>query len=175
MKRCPDKKWTEWAKSVQTRIGQYPAWYGKSPMTVLADNSITYQARVLFGIIAAKTYKTRAKCNTVAITARGLGVLLEQSPQTICNWLKELEKRGHIEKLSKSRAKSVYRLTSPVFKYRVHVEAAPNAVAEVDSARLAILRDKKRRCPKCRQMARITSTSGACDACVKDWADRAAC
>src|SRR5690349_20689086 len=169
MKRCPAKKWTEWAKSVQTRIGQYPAWYGKSPMSVLADNSLSYQSRVLFGIIAAKTYKTREKCNTVEITTRGLGALLNQSPQTISNWLKELENVGCVEKLSKNRSRSVYRLTSPAFRYKVRVEAAPNAVADVGSEALPLLRNKRRRCPKCLKTAQITSTAGVCGPCLERW------
>jgi hypothetical protein len=143
-------------------------------MSVLIDGSISYQARVLFGIIAAKTYKTSEKSNLATVTTRGLGALLGHSPQTISNWLKELESAGHVERVSKDRARGVFRLTSPVFAYRATVETAPNVVAEVESEALPIVRDKRRRCPKCKAVARIASTSGICDECLAEWRGRMA-
>lgn len=174
MKPCKVQSFTVWAESVKSRALQFPGWFGKSPAKVLIDVSISSDAKVLHGILALKTYKTRGKCNVVSVTTRELAALLGKTAPTISTWLKQLEIAGHIEKLSGRQAKSVYRLASPAFDYRVRVETAPGAVAEVATERLPVLRDKKRRCPKCKVMARIESTSGVCADCLAEWVNRTA-
>lgn len=169
---CKAQDFTEWAKSVKARVLQYPGWYGKSPMSVLADFSISSDAKVLFGILGAKTYKTPTKSNVISFSTREVAELFGVTAPTISNWLKELEDEKHIEKLSKTRARSVYRLLSPVFDYRVRVETGENAAAEVESKSLPMIRDKRRKCPKCKKVVRIASTSGVCDGCLSEWVAR---
>ena len=174
MKHCHTQSGTDWAKSVTSRVGQYPGWFGKLPVALGLDFSVSSDAKVLFGIIAAKTYKTREKSNHVEVTTRGLAVLFNCSRTTISRWLNQLERHGYIEKLSKTKAKSVYRLTSEAFDYRVHVETAPDAVAEISSTALPVLRDKRRPCPKCLKTAVISSAYGICATCLATWADKRA-
>ena len=172
MKNCKAQKCTDWAESVKSRALQYPGWFGKHPATVLLDSSVSYPARVLFGVLALKTYKTRATSNTVQASTRGVAALMGTTAATISNWLGELQRAKHIERVSQDKTRGVYRLLSPVFSYRVKVETAPNATADVSSEHLPILRDKRRICPKCRTRARISSSSGVCDGCLRDWLSR---
>src|SRR5689334_22735349 len=118
MKRCSTQSGTDWAKSVSSRAEQFPGWFGKIPVALSLDKSVSSDAKVLFGILAAKTYKTREKCNTVQATTRGLAELLGKGPATINRWIKQLEVAGHIEKLAKRKARGIYRLCSPAFEYR---------------------------------------------------------
>lgn len=175
MSRCKAQGFTEWAESVKSRVLQHPGWYGRIPMSVLTDLAISYECKTLFGILSAKTYKTRDKCNTVSLTTREIAELFGNTAPTISNWLKELENAGHIVKLSKSRAKSVYQLVSPVFDYRVRVETAPNVAKETTSKELPAIRAGKRaECGKCRKPKRITSTSGICAECLEEWGKKTA-
>jgi DNA-binding transcriptional ArsR family regulator len=150
----------------------FPQWFGKTPMMVSADLSISSDAVRVFGILSAKIYKNGSR--TVSVTTRGISVLLKKSPQTIMRWLKQLENAGHIEKISGRNVRSTYRLLSPAFSYRVIVETSPNSSREVASEKLAILRDKKRKCPKCKQVRRVVSSSGVCEDCLSAWAARKA-
>lgn len=175
MKRCLIHSETETPKSVSSSVRQHPRKFVRIPLTVMYDESITSDDRDLFGHLSAKTYKNNAiRCNTVMFTLRDLAEILRVGAQTVSRRLGRLEAAGHIKKLSKNREKSVYRLISPVFDYKVHVESGKDAVAETTSTELPILRDKKRRCPKCKALSRIVSTSGVCDSCVREWAERLA-
>lgn len=174
MKPCKAQNFTEWSESVKARAVQNPGWFGKYPVALLLDKSVSSDAKVLFGILAAKTYKTQGKSNVVSVSTRELAVLFTRSAPTISTWIGQLVQAGHLERISPRKAKSVLRLTSPVFEYSMRVETAPNAVADIDSGHAPMLRDKKRRCPKCRQVRHISSTSGVCDGCLSEWINRTA-
>jgi|GEM_PF-6283252 len=174
MSRCAINSGTDWAKSVLSRAAQFPGWFGKHPASVLLDKSISSEAKVLYGILALKTYKTREKSNLADASTRGMAILMGVGASTISRWMKELERSGHIERLSPNKSRGVYRLVSPVFDYRVRVETAANAVADVSSERLTMLRDKRRKCPKCGVQGRVVSTAGVCDDCLADWVRRSA-
>lgn len=174
MKICNSQKVTDWAKSVQSRALQNPSWFGKVPVSLLLDKSVSPEAKVMFGTLAAKTYKTPSKSNIVSVTLRELAVLFNKTPMTISRWVGQLERGGHVERLSGQNAKSVFRLVSPVFDYHVRVETAPNAVADVMASQLPALRSKNRLCPKCKRTKAIDSTSGICAECLSAWASRSA-
>lgn len=126
----------------------------------------------VFSLLALQNYKEGKKTNIAQISTRELAESKGCSHTTIRRWLGELEHCGQIEKLGKARGKATYRLTSPVFEYRVAVVSAPGAVVDVSSAQLPEIRAKKAKCPKCKRIAHIASTSGVCDACLNEWVNR---
>lgn len=171
-RNCKPQKLTDWAESVKSRTLQYPGWFGKTPMALLLNVSISCESKVVFGILAAKTYKTQGKCNIAQASTRDLASILNVSNTAVSNWLKELSGAGWIERISRARCVGVYRLLSPVFAYRAIVETAPNARVLVPSEQLPLLRDKRCKCPKCRRVKRMSSSSGVCDECLKEWQRR---
>lgn len=145
-----------------------------SPKTLTLDESVSDGAYRVFGLLALQNYQKGKKTNIVHASTRELAEQKHCSHTTIRKWLKELALHGHIKILGTARGRASYKLTSPVFEYQVSVATAPGVTADVKSGKLPAIRDKRRKCPKCRLVTRIISSSGICERCLAEWASRTA-
>lgn len=138
------------------------------------DLSISSEAVRVFLLLALQNYQNGKKTNLVTISTRKLAEMRGTSHETIRKHLIELATHGHIEKLGKARGKATYRLMAPMFQSNFRVQTAPTIAVDIEAAQLPVVRDKKRKCPKCRKIERIASTSGVCERCLAEWVARTA-
>lgn len=144
------------------------------PEVLTMDLSISSESIRVFLLLALQNYQNGKKTNLVTISTRKLAELRGTSHETIRKHLKELSGRGHIEILGKARGKAAFRLTAPMFQSNFRVQTAPTVAVDIEAAQLPTVRDKKQKCPKCRKVERITSTSGVCERCLAKWIARTA-
>lgn len=174
MKNCQVQGLPDLPRTVKPKGCQNPRKFSMCPQSLTMDLSVSSEAIRVYLLLALQNYQNGKKTNLATISTRELAQSCGVSHETIRKHLAELTTRGHIEKLGKPRGKATFRLTSPIFLYSSRVETAPNAAADVRSVQLPALRDKKSRCPKCRLVARITSSSGICAGCLAEWVSRTA-
>lgn len=172
MKNWKVQEFPDSGKTGKCRGFQNPRHYSMSPKSLNLDKSVSDGAFRVFSILALQNYQKGRKTSVVQMSTREIADLKGASHTTIRKWLGELATGGYIEKLGSARGKAAFRLTGPMFQSNFRVQAAPGVVADVETSQLPIVRDKKRRCPKCKRVERITSTSGVCDQCLSEWVAR---
>lgn len=172
MKKCNAIDDTLWASTVTPGMLQLDRLWTKKPGAVSLDFSVSSDACRLYDVLAIENYKKAYRTNLVTIRTRDVGALFKKSPMTISRWLRQLSDAGHVEKLSGHGQVATYRLLSRHHEYHAKVDTMPGVSATVPSRDLAVVRDKKRKCLKCGKVRRIASSSGACDVCLEEWAQR---
>jgi len=111
--------------------------YGRIPLSVLGDHSLTAEARIVYAGLAAAAFQG----NVSYIGQRFLGELIGMSQATISRKLDELEKCGHIKQFEDGRGRrSYWSLESPVFAKKQRAGAQEVVSAPSGGRRLASVR-----------------------------------
>lgn len=122
-------------KSVSRKLKRY----GRIPMNLLLDKSVSSEAVRIYGILAASVFQG----NVATIGMRRIGALIGKSPATVMRRLRELTEATHIKPgQRKNGQRAFYVLTSPVFgqKQRAGVEelvSSPSRGRRLASVRTA--------------------------------------
>jgi hypothetical protein len=112
---CPTLGGTVSAKSVLSRVGRFPGWYGRTPARVLLSRELSSDAVRIYGILALKT--SEGSISTLGM--RVLGELLGKGRTTIQRRLRELVTHGDLVMHKDGNGKrAYYELTSTVFSAR---------------------------------------------------------
>jgi hypothetical protein len=110
------------AKSVSSRVKRFPQWYGRVPLEVSSDSSISSDCVRVYSLIVLGAFQG----NVVYIGMRQIATLSGMSPATVMRRIRELESAGHlVVKKDSAGKRSWYELTSPVFgqKQRANVDS----------------------------------------------------
>ncbi len=99
-------------KSVASKVERSPRRYSRIPLSVLWDQSLSYQSRIVYGTSACSAHQG----NTASVGLRRIGEILGMSRSTTQRRIVELEAAGHIKLAPKVNGRRAsYELTSPVF------------------------------------------------------------
>lgn len=132
------------AKTVTSRVGRFPKWFGRVPAAVLIDLTVSSHAVRVFGILALKTLEG----NISVLGCRELGKLIGKSRSTALRYIGELVSAGHLEIVPSANGhRSSYRLLSQVF------------IEEPKSKPII------KACSKCGQVSKLHRNTGWCDPC----------
>jgi DNA-binding MarR family transcriptional regulator len=105
---------TVYEKSVSAKVRRSPRWFGKSPATVLLDNSLSDLAVRVYGTMGLKTEE-----GSCSVGVRYLARILNSSSATIARKIAELVDAGHLKRLPQDNgARAVFQFTSPAH-YRI--------------------------------------------------------